>query len=212
MTKKKAFTIAALALSAVAIPALAWAPGSAEGGPRGNPMKMADANNDGIITRAEVQTASTTGFAKMDVNKDGKLDQTDRDAGHAQRRAEMFAKIDVDNNGSITRAEWEAADAARAEKRADRAEMRGEGGGKHGRGHHGKRGGGDMMKAADTNKDGSISAAEFQTGALAMFTRADANSDGQVTSAEQDAARAKMREAWSANRAAAPAPAAASAE
>jgi hypothetical protein len=40
--------------------------------------KMADVNKDGAISRAEYDAAAAQRFARMDANKDGKLDRADR--------------------------------------------------------------------------------------------------------------------------------------
>ncbi|HET6526947.1 hypothetical protein [Sphingopyxis sp.] len=187
-------TLLTLGAALIAVPVLA-APG---GGDR-----------NATQTRAEVQTRAAEMFAKLDANKDGKLDTADRAAKRAERQAKMFAKLDADGNGSISKAEWDQHGADRAAKRAERGEKRavtGEAG--HGkrhamRGHHGKRGGyhGMMMGKADTDGDKAISQAEFQTAALARFDAADANKDGQVTPEERKA----QRGAWRAKRGAAPA-------
>ncbi|WP_173655786.1 EF-hand domain-containing protein [Sphingomonas turrisvirgatae] len=47
-------------------------------GGRGGMMRMADTNGDGAISRAEFDAASAKRFAKLDTNKDGKLDAADR--------------------------------------------------------------------------------------------------------------------------------------
>ena len=193
MNKKTSlFTLAA---ALVAVPVLA-APG---------------ADGNAVQTRADAQARATQMFAKMDANKDGKLDATDRAAQRAERQAKIFASLDADGNGSISKAEWDKHGADRAAKRAERGEKRAEAGeageGKrHGmRGGHGKRGGhhgmgGRMMGKADTDGDKAISQAEFQTAALARFDAADANKDGQVTAEERQA----QRGAWRAKRGAAP--------
>ena len=186
----KKISLFALAAALVAAPVLA-APG------------------DGVQTRADAQARATQMFAKMDANKDGKLDTSDRAAQRAERQAKRFTSLDADGNGSISKAEWDQHGADRAAKRAERGEKRasaGEAGeGKrHGmRGGHGKRGGhhGMMMSKADTDGDKAISQAEFQTAALARFDAADANKDGQVTAEERQA----QRGAWRAKRGAAPA-------
>jgi len=191
--KTSLFTLAA---ALVAVPVLA-APG---------------ADGNAVQTRADAQARATQMFAKMDANKDGKLDATDRAAQRAERQAKIFASLDADGNGSISKAEWDKHGADRAAKRAERGEKRAEAGeageGKrHGmRGGHGKRGGhhgmgGRMMGKADTDGDKAISQAEFQTAALARFDAADANKDGQVTAEERQA----QRGAWRAKRRAAPA-------
>ena len=142
----------------------------------------ADANGDGVITRAEAQAKATERFAKMDANGDGVLNETDRSAGMEQRREQMFAKLDADGNGQISRAEFMS------------AEREGKRGGKR-MGHRGHRGG-KMMERADANNDGVIDSGEFVAGALTRFERADANNDGQVTQAERQAQRDQRRARW----------------
>ena len=180
-----------LGAALIAVPVLA-APG---GGDR-----------NAVQTRAEVQTTATEMFAKLDANKDGKLDATDRAAKRAEMQEKKFARLDADGDGSISKAEWDQHGADRAAKRGERRTDAGDAGkGKrHGmRGHHGKRGGhhGMMMGKADTDGDKAISQAEFQTAALARFDAADANKDGRVTPEERQA----QRGAWRAKRGAAPA-------
>jgi hypothetical protein len=189
----KKISLFALAAALVAVPVLA-APGGADG--------------KAVQTRADAQARATQMFAKMDANKDGKLDATDRAAQRAERQAKQFASLDADGNGSISKAEWDQHGADRAAKRAERGEKRATGeageGKRHGmRGGHRKRGGhhGMMMGKADANGDKAISQAEFQTAALARFDAADANKDGQVTPEERQA----QRGAWRAKRGAAPA-------
>lgn len=67
-----------------------------------------DADGDGVITRAEAQASAAAMFARMDVNKDGKIDSADREARQQQRREEMFARLDTDKDGSISKAEFMA--------------------------------------------------------------------------------------------------------
>jgi len=165
---------------------------------------MADADSDGVVTRAEAQKHATDAFAMMDANKDGKLDQSDRDAMHAKHMAMMFDNMDADKNGQISRDEFNAAHApgkgpgmGMGHGGMHRAGI--EGHGKHGMmgmRHMGMRHGGKMMAMADADKNGSVSQAEFTTAALARFDSADANKDGKVTGDERSAARAKMREQW----------------
>lgn len=180
-------------------------------------MRGPDANQDGIITQAEVRTQAQTMFARMDVNKDGRIDKADREA----RQAERFKKMDTDGSGEVSLAEMTAAREAREAKRAERMSMRaeagkGEPGARQGgkwrggpgmgkRGGHGMGMGGGMrggMMRLDTNKDGAITLAEFEAGALERFKRHDTNNDGQVTKAERDAARDAMKQRWQEKRAA----------
>ncbi len=192
----KNLSLLTLGAALIAVPVLA-----APGGDRNAPQ-----------TRTEAQAKAADMFAKMDVNKDGKLDAADRAAKHAEMQAKRFASLDANSDGSISKAEWDQHGADRAAKRAERKEKRvavgeaGEGKRDGMRGHHGKRGGhgmrgghGGWMKA-DADGDKAISQAEFQTAALARFDAADANKDGQVTAEERQA----QRGAWRAKRGAVP--------
>ena len=183
---KKKISLLTLGAALIAVPVLA-APGLKAG-----------ADGNGIVTRAEAQAHAAERFAKLDVNKDGKLDASDRAAKRAEMQAQMFERLDANKDGSISKAEWDQHAADRDAKRAERGEKRADAGeGKRGmRGHHGKRGGhhGIMMGRADANGDKVVSQAEFQTAALARFDAADTNKDGKVTAEE----RAAQREAWKA--------------
>lgn len=189
----------AMSAAALAIGGLAYAQM-----PEGRPQ--IDADGDGTITRAEKQAGATAMFARLDLNKDGKLDQTDRDAHRQQMRSQMFGKLDADNNGSISKDEFMSG--KRGHDGPDGKHMGGpgmEGPGGHGmHGRHGMRGGhrgGMMMKMADANNDGSVSQAEFMAAANKHFDMADANKDGRITKEERDAAHQKMKEARKATKA-----------
>ncbi|MCB2077600.1 MAG: EF-hand domain-containing protein [Novosphingobium sp.] len=160
-----------------------------------------DGDGNGVVTRAEAQTHAAQMFERMDVNNDGKLDQTDRAARKAERRTMMFERMDADNSGQISRDEFmNAHQDGKHMGRHDR-----DGDGKHERrGHKRGHGEGMMMKMADTNNDGSISKAEFTTAAMSRFAKMDGNSDGKVTQEERQAARDAMRAQWKAKRDAAP--------
>lgn len=171
------------------------------------------------VTRAEAQTKAGERFDKMDVNKDGKIDQADRDARRTEMREKGFAALDANNDGSISRAEWDAGAAKRGERHAARADARADGGpdkgpGKMGRrghggpgGKHGGFGGRGMM---DANKDGSVTKDEAVNAALARFDKTDNNKDGTVTAAEREAAKVGRRgpgKSWQAGPNPPPAPA-----
>lgn len=200
MTKK--ISLFAFGAALIAVPVLA-APGGAN----------ADADGNGTLTRAEAQAHATERFAKMDFNKDGKIDAADRSAKRAEMQTKKFASLDADGNGSISQTEWNNQGAERAAKRAERLAKRAEAGeARDGKRHAmrgpGKRGArhamhGSMMAKADTDGDKAISQSEFQVAALARFDAADANKDGQVTAEERKA----QRGAWRAKRAAPAAPA-----
>lgn len=69
------------------------------GGERGAAMlARVDTNGDGMISRDEHRAAALARFDRMDANKDGRVDATERQAHRAQmqeRRAEMRAKRDA---------------------------------------------------------------------------------------------------------------------
>lgn len=68
----------------------------------GMEMKRLDANNDGIITKAEAEAAATARFDKVDTNHDGKIDQAEIAAAKQQMQARM----------AEMRAKWQARRAA----------------------------------------------------------------------------------------------------
>ncbi len=156
---------------------------------------------DAATTRAEVEARSAAMFARMDVNKDGKVDQADRQARRVASQSARFDRLDTDKNGQLSRAEFSARP-QRPERAADATGART---GKHrwggrGRGHHG----GMMMgRMAGAQRDGAVTQAEFTAAALARFDRMDANKDGQVTKEERQGARKAMRDEWRAKREAA---------
>ena len=188
LSKKAVIGISAVALAAVAGTAYA-------------------AQRMDAMTRADVQARSIEHFAKMDSNKDGKLDATDR----AAHQAAMFDRLDGNKDGSVSREEFAAArpgpgpDGEHMVRRED-----GAGGGRRHGGRHGGRGGhmgggAHLLGMADANKDGAITQAEFTAASLAMFDKADANKDGTLTREERRAAHTAMRPAVAPKPAAAPA-------
>lgn len=68
-------------------------------------LRRMDTNHDGRVSAAEYRAY----FDQLDVNKDGFIDQADRQARAEQRRAEWFAKADTDKDGKLSPAELEAA-------------------------------------------------------------------------------------------------------
>lgn len=156
------------------------------------PGPMADPFGDKTVTKAEMQAHASEMFAKMDSNKDGKLDQADRAAHKAQMHARMFDMIDANKDGNISRAEFDAA----------HQKMGGGDGMKGMRGQHDGMGMGQgmgkgakmMMRMADTNKDGAVSRDEFLASHAMMFDHADTNKDGKLTPEERKAHHAAMRQ------------------
>ena len=129
------------------------------------PAPGSDPMGDKTVTKAEAQAKAAEMFAKMDVNKDGKLDEADRGA----HRAQMFDRLDANKDGNVSREEFATAHRGMAD--GDKAA------GEHKMGEHrmGKRGGGHM-------------------GGRMMMQMADANKDGQLTAAERKAHHAQMRQ------------------
>ena len=189
-----------LGLSAAAI-ALSGAAALAQVGPMAG-MKM-DPMGDKTVTRAEAQAMATQMFEKMDATHDGKLDQADREAHRAERRAKMFDQFDTDKNGAISREEFMAAHKDGGKDggkggwgRAGGKDHDGPGMGHGGRGGRMGHGGGMMMmaKMADANKDGAIGKDEFLAAHARHFDMADANHDSKLTPDERKAAHQKMRD------------------
>lgn len=151
----------------------------------------ADANKDGVITKAESLNAAEKRFAKMDANGDGVLNTSDREA----RAKQKFAEMDSDGNGSLSESEFLAAQKARMERREQRAANRSERGGKKGKrgGRKGKGKLAKLLKNADSNSDGAISKDEFIAATQARFAKVDTNADDQVTKEERRAARQQRR-------------------
>lgn len=138
----------------------------------------------GDITRAEALAKARETFARMDANKDGRLDMADRAAHHSEMAAAMFDRIDTDRNGAISRAEWNAG--------ADRlAAAHSLPGGPH-RMMGGRRPAMQVIEA-DANGDRMVTPQEWEARTMARFTAADANGDGSLSPGERQAARGLTR-------------------
>jgi ABC-type glycerol-3-phosphate transport system substrate-binding protein len=90
----KRLTIAAL--SATLLAGAAQAAQQAPGGPGPDPMAKADADKNGVITRAEMLADVDARFKEMDANHDGKVTPQERAAFHEAMRARMASKAGVD--------------------------------------------------------------------------------------------------------------------
>lgn len=131
------------------------------------------------LTRAEALSEAREHFARMDANKDGKLDAADRGSRHQQMAGAMFDRMDADRNGSISREEWNSGAARLAEADGKREELR----------HMLRMGRPARPMMGDTDGDRAISAQEFEARAMKRFEEADADKDGTVTMAERMTAR-----------------------
>lgn len=103
----KKLILASAALLAFAVPAAARSTGSRTAAM----FDHADANGDGMITRAEFAAARAARFAKMDRNKDGAISSADlprmkRAANKLKPLIEMLvAQSDANRDGKVSRAE-----------------------------------------------------------------------------------------------------------
>lgn len=203
----KTLTLAAVAASLLigttAGGAFAQDRGDRRDGPgRGGPevmfvqmLQQHDIDKDGKISKEEANAAGTALFASIDADKDGVVTPGEmrqhREAMREERKAAMQAM----------RAEREAAraDAPTPPNGAPQEQaMNGDGPGRDGRDHDGKRHGwhneradrggrdgmrgeGRMMRVADTDENGQISQAEATAMADRMFTRMDRNKDGFIS-------------------------------
>ena len=133
-----------------------------------------DANGDGVIDRAEAAKMPRLAekFDQLDANKDGKLSASERPQRmHGQRgggkRGDRMQALDTDKDGRISRDEANAGKGGFAQRFAD----------------------------MDVNKDGYLDRADMQARATQRrgecFAAADADKNGQLSRAEFD----KMGEA-----------------
>jgi len=153
-----------------------------------------DANKDGVLNQADRESQREARqqqrFARLDANDDGQLNDADREA----RRKEAFDRADADHSGGISYEEFAALRDQRGERRGPegaRFERRRPGGpdGERGPG----RMGGGMIRGADANNDGTVTQAEFADAALARFDRVDVNNDGTISAEERPQGRRMMR-------------------
>lgn len=196
--------LAALAVTALAGVAVAQPQGRGPAGGPGFGLLALDANADGRVTRAELDSAQSARFQAVDANRDGfgtpEEFRAARDKEHTARNTEMvaqrFALLDADKNGQISKTEFEAAATARADRKdgahgrraPDREFRTGGPGGRHGMGRGDRADGKPGRLGPDADADGKVSLAEFSARAAEGFTRADTNKDGVVTIAELQAA------------------------
>ena len=107
-----------------------------------------------------------------------------------------FDRLDANRDGSISRDEFARGRQMRIEKRVEmkqHGQMRGMRGMRHGGGGGGMMGAA-MLKMADANRDGKVSLAEANAGALKHFDMMDSNRDGRLTPQERAAGRAHMKQ------------------
>ena len=180
----------------------------------GPPRSRVDVDGDRRISLSEMQAAHAQRFVRLDVNRDGRLTQAERQAGRqairaertgrrAERQAAMFSRRDTDRDGALSAAEAPKRLAERfaqvdvnrdgrltaQELQAGRMALRSNGRGP-GRdsGTRQERGG-----RADADGDRVVTRAESEAQVRARFARLDANRDGFVTRDERRAQRQHRR-------------------
>lgn len=141
-------------------------------------MKALDTDNDGRISRAEMQSGQRMAaerFDRMDVNKDGYVDRADAQARATQQRAEFFKGADTNRDGRVTRDEFIVEQGARSADRRDKQAARAQASGKPMR-----------VRQTPTNQQ------QIERAGTAFDVR-DANKDGALTRAELDAFQGEHR-------------------
>ena len=150
---------------------------------------------DRMMTWAEFKAHADEGFAKIDVNHDGVIDQSDRQAMRDQMRSRQFDSMDKNHDGSVNRQEFGVEHAHNGPPPPRQMGS----GSDHpaGPGHSEHRGPGMagmmMLRGADTDHDGKITRAEYDASIKLHFDAMDTNHDGQISKDERQAAHAKMR-------------------
>ena len=143
---KVALLTATFLIGVASTAVIATAKGGPGAGPRGAGLEQmferVDTNNDGAITRAEIEAASAARFAATDTNGDGFLSleemTTAAETESADRRAKRIEArlnwLDANDDGQLSLEEMQAND-----RRIDR-----------------------MFEHLDANSDGSITKAEAE--------------------------------------------------
>lgn len=163
-----------------------------------------DGDGDGTITQAELRAFAEARhdariakakdhFAALDKDGDGMLSESEFIARAEQHLERMLSRADrrlaaLDDNGDGTVSAFEFA--ARAGKRHGPRHARAEGypSMRHGKGPSAGHGWAEharaRFEAADADKDGRLSTAEFEARAKAMFEELDADGDGRLVREE----------------------------
>ena len=159
-----------------------------------------DTNQDGKITREEMNADVSTLFASVDANKDGKVTQDEASQFFAAKREEIKAKhaarlqaADTNKDGKWSKEELSDMPERRFAKldidsdgAVTQAELDTQRAARKARFEekHGDRPKGKLWKHADTNSDGVVERAEALKAVDARFSKLDENGDGAVERAE----------------------------
>ncbi|HET8934960.1 MAG TPA: EF-hand domain-containing protein [Polyangiales bacterium] len=197
MTMKKTLTFALVTGLAFGSTA-AFAEGREHG--HGNMLNKLDTNQDGKVTREELNADITTRFSAIDTNKDGKVTQEEASQYFTAKRDEMKQKFgerlkeaDTNKDGKWSQEELSKMPERRFAKldansdgfvtqqelEARHAERVAKFQEKHGENFKAK-----LWERADANSDGVVDQAEALKIADARFSKLDANNDGAVERSE----------------------------
>jgi Ca2+-binding EF-hand superfamily protein len=143
------------------------APAFAEGA--GGLFKTADTNHDGVVDQTEFQASRDKWFAELDANHDGFITADELKAFGEKMHAQWQQKHADAAQGAATggttaqgqTGTQPAPDASRGDRMAQH-----------------------ILARVDTDKDGKISKAEFDTESATLFKRLDKNGDGKIASDE----------------------------
>ena len=97
-------------------------------------------------------------FMTMDADKDGKVSAKE----HAKATRKMFDAIDANGDGQVTAAEMDAAYKRVTGKKAKKSDLSSA----------------EKIKVVDTDRDGTLTAAEHAAASSSMFEKMDTDRDG----------------------------------
>jgi hypothetical protein len=153
-----------------------------------DPLLELDMNDDGVVTRQELEARALERWNKNDVDHDGKVTAKEMTAKLAEFRLERFAARDADGNGVLEQAEFaDLPDAIVMRFDVDRsgtlsqAELDNGFLAVDGRGSPD---GGLKLLPGDANNDGAITRPEAAATARLMAKTIDADGDGRLSAAE----------------------------
>jgi hypothetical protein len=160
---KTLYALAILTTLGIGGVALAHGPGHGPG-----KLERLDANKDGKVTLAEMQSEAAQKFKELDADKNGRVVKEEMAAHHEQMRAK-----------------W-------AQRFADKKDAQsGDKAGKHGDCHGGKDKAAHFMEKADRNGDGAIDVKEHEANVAERFARMDQNGDKVLAGAELERGHGK---------------------
>jgi len=137
-------------------------PALAEG--QGGLFKTADTNHDGVVDQSEFQASRDKWFAELDTDHDGFVTADELKAFGEKMHAQWQQKH-ADAQGTAGATTGTGTQAAPGTSRGERMAQH-------------------ILARVDTDHDGKISKAEFDTESVALFKRLDKNSDGKIASDE----------------------------